>query len=151
MKPQKSDGGPSSYYDFLPGWVTFNDFMEHKAVHQWGGFALHLKDIGKALCRFGFKEGTTMSYDARKIIYSGLRLLIMIEGRGAAAAELRRLAADPQFADRVNMADRLFPPEPARDAAWYDDPANACKNCGASPICYHEPDCPDYTPPPVCP
>lgn len=93
----QSDGGPSSYYDFLPGWVTFNDFMEHKAVHQWGGFALHLKDIGKALCRFGVKAGTTQGYDARKIVYSGLRLLIMLEGRDAATAELRRLADDPQF------------------------------------------------------
>lgn len=102
---QTSDGGPSSYYDFLPGWVTFNDFMEHKAVHQWGGFALHLKDIGKALCRFGVKEGTTQSYDARKIVYSGLRLLIMLEGRDAAAAELKRLAADPQFAGRDDPVD----------------------------------------------
>lgn len=51
----------------------------------------------------------------------------------------------------VDLSDRLFPPEPepARDVAWYDDPANACKHCGALPMCYHDRDCPDYTPPPV--
>ena len=92
-----SDGGPSSYYDFLPGWVTFNDFMEHKAQVQWGGFSLHMKDIGKALCRFGVKKGTSQSYDARKIVYSGLRLLMMLEGREAVARELRRMQDDPQF------------------------------------------------------
>jgi hypothetical protein len=96
-KQVASDGGPSSYYDFLPDWVTFNDFMEHKAAHQWGGFALHMKDIGKALCRFGLKKGTAQAYDARKIVYSGLRLLLMIEGRESVARELKRLADDPQF------------------------------------------------------
>lgn len=94
---QKSDGGPTSYYDFAPGWVTFNDFMEHKALNQWHGFSLHLKDIGKALCRFGTKAGTTQAYDVRKIIYSGLRLLMMIEGRDAAFNEMQKLMADPQF------------------------------------------------------
>jgi len=93
----KSDGGPSSYYDLLPGWVTFNDFMEYKAKTQWHGYALHLKDIGKAICRFGVKQGTTDAYDARKIIYSGLRLLGMIEGKDAMRAELVKLLDDPQF------------------------------------------------------
>lgn len=97
---KKSDGGPSSYYDFDPGWVTFNDFMEAKALAQWGPFSLHLKDIGKAICRWGTKEGTTDAYDARKIIYSGLRLLIMLEGREAVVALLQRLSNDPQFKER---------------------------------------------------
>jgi len=92
-----SDGGPSSYYDFDPGWVTFNDFMEHKAKTQWHGYALHLKDIGKAICRFGVKQGTTDAYDARKIIYSGLRVLGMICGKDAMRAELLKLLDDPQF------------------------------------------------------
>jgi hypothetical protein len=93
----KSDGGPSSYYDFKPEWVTFNDFMESKAETQWGAYALHFKDIGKALCRFGLKAGTSDAYDVRKIIYSGLRLLVMMEGRESVAKELQRLADDPQF------------------------------------------------------
>jgi hypothetical protein len=92
-----SDGGPSSYYDFQPGWVTFNDFMEYKAKTQWHGYSLHLKDLGKAICRFGVKAGTTDAYDARKIIYSGLRLLGMIAGKDAMRAELLKLLDDPQF------------------------------------------------------
>ena len=95
--PVESDGGPSSYYDLKPGWVTFNDFMEYKAKTQWQGYALHLKDIGKAICRFGVKAGTTDVYDARKIIYSGLRLLGMIAGKDAMRAELLKLLYDPQF------------------------------------------------------
>lgn len=97
IAPVSSDGGPSSYYDFQPGWVTFNDFMEHKAKTQWRGHALHLKDVGKAICRFGVKAGTTDAYDARKIIYSGLRLLGMIAGKDAMRAELLKLLNDPQF------------------------------------------------------
>ena len=97
IAPVSSDGGPSSYYDFQPGWVTFNDFMEHKSKTQWHGYSLHLKDIGKAICRFGVKQGTTDAYDARKIIYSGLRLLGMIAGKDAMRAELLKLLDDPQF------------------------------------------------------
>jgi hypothetical protein len=92
-----SDGGPSGYYDFDPGWNTFNDFLEHKAKHQWGGYSLHLKDIMKAGCRFGVKSGTTDAYDARKMIYSSLRLLGMIEGKDAMRKELEKLLADKQF------------------------------------------------------
>lgn len=93
----ESDGGPSGYYDFDPGWCTFNDFMEYKALHQWGAYSLHLKDIGKAVCRYGAKAGTTDAYDARKIVYSGLRLIGMIEGKEAMRAELERLLYDKQF------------------------------------------------------
>ena len=97
IAPVLSDGGPSSYYDFQPDWVTFNDFMEHKSKTQWRGHALHLKDVGKAICRFGAKVGTSDAYDARKIIYSGLRLLGMIAGKDAMRAELLKLLDDPQF------------------------------------------------------
>lgn len=93
----KSNGGPSSYYDFDPGWNTFNDFMEHKALTQWGAHSLHLKDIGKAICRWGAKGGTTVSYDIRKIIYSGLRLLTMVEGKEATKTFLKELQEDKQF------------------------------------------------------
>jgi len=95
--PTKSDGGPSTYYDFPTGWTTWNDLMEWKAVNQWGALSLHLKDVGKAFFRIGSKDDTTQEYDARKIIYSGLRLLGMIAGRDAMRAELLRLLDDPQF------------------------------------------------------
>lgn len=93
----KSNGGPSSYYDFEGEWNTWNDFAEHKAVTQWGAYSVHLKDIGKAVCRFGVKEGTSNAYDARKIVYSGLRLIGMIEGKSAMREELLALLDDPQF------------------------------------------------------
>lgn len=54
------------------------------------------------------------------------------------------LATDRAVEDRQPEASA----EPRR-AEWYLDPANACKHCGVLPICYHKPDCPDYTPPPV--
>jgi len=91
-----SDGGPSSYYDFDPGWKTWNDFMEAKALSQWGAYSLHMKDIGKALCRFGVKSGTEDEYDMNKIVYSGLRMLEM-KRRGSAREYLLRLLDDPQF------------------------------------------------------
>lgn len=93
----KSNGGPSSYYDFPHGAVTWNDVAEIKAQSQWGAFSYHMKDIGKAIMRFGAKDGTTNAYDARKIIYSGLRLLGMIEGKDAMRKELLDLLDDPQF------------------------------------------------------
>ena len=96
----KSDGGPSSYYDFDPGWNTFNDFMEAKASLQWKEYSLHLKDIMKAGCRFGVKDGTTDAYDARKMVYSSLRLLGMIEGHNAMREELEKLLKDKQFERR---------------------------------------------------
>jgi len=93
----KSDGGPSGYYDFPAEWCTWNDLMEWKAMNQWGAFSLHLKDVGKAFFRFGTKDGTTQAYDARKMVYSGLRLVGMLEGREAMRQELLRLLDDPQF------------------------------------------------------
>jgi len=93
---KKSDGGPSSYYDFDPGWKTWNDFMESKALSQWGAYSLHMKDIGKALCRFGVKSGTEDEYDMNKIVYSGLRMKEM-KRKGSSREYLLRLLDDPQF------------------------------------------------------
>lgn len=95
--PTKSDGGPSSYYDLDPSWVTFNDMAEHKAMTQWHGFAVHLKDVGKAVFRFGTKDGTSQAYDARKIAYSGIRMIGMADGKAAMRVELQRMLDDPQF------------------------------------------------------
>ena len=93
----KSDGGPSTYYDFLPDWVTLNDAMEYLAENRWGKYALHLKDSMKACFRFGSKEGADVAYDAKKLVYSGLRLLVMIQGKYAVQEFLDRLSRDPQF------------------------------------------------------
>ena len=93
----KSDGGPSTYYDFLPDWVTLNDAMEYLAEHRWGKYALHLKDSMKACFRFGSKDGADVAYDAKKLVYSGLRLLVMIQGKAKVHAFLLQLANDPQF------------------------------------------------------
>jgi hypothetical protein len=71
--------------------------MEHKAKTQWGAHSLHLKDIMKAGCRWGDKGGTTLGYDARKIAYSGLRLVGMVDGNAAMRAYLLELLDDPQF------------------------------------------------------
>lgn len=93
----KSDGGPSGYYDFAGSWVTLNDAMEHLAKTRWGAHALHLKDAMKACWRFGGKDGTDHAYDARKLVYSGLRLLVMIGGVKMARDYLQTLLDDPQF------------------------------------------------------
>ena len=99
-KPQygavKSDGGPSSYYDFEPNWKTWNDFAEYKAIHQWGAYSLHFKDVGKLMCRFGAKDGTSQEYDLNKGVYSFLRMKEM-HRRGSAREYLLRLLDDPQF------------------------------------------------------
>ena len=93
----KSDGGPSLYYDFPSDWNTFNDFLEYKSVHQWKGFSFHLGNIGKAICRWGDKEGTTEVYDAKKIIYSATRVLKMIVGVQETRKYLQSLLDDEQF------------------------------------------------------
>jgi len=96
----KSDGGPVSYYDFPASWTTFNDFIESKSKTQWLGFSFHLGNIGKALCRWGDKDGTSIEYDAKKIIYSGVRILKMIIGTEKTREYLQRLLDDPQFKDK---------------------------------------------------
>lgn len=93
----KSDGGPSGYYDFAGSWGTLNDAMEHLAKTRWAAHALHLKDAMKACWRFGGKDGTDHAYDARKLVYSGLRLLVMIGGVKMARDYLQTLLDDPQF------------------------------------------------------
>jgi len=95
---QDATGGPSLYYDMpYATWVTTNDQMEYLAEHKWGKYAIHLKDIFKGLCRWGDKQGTTPSYDARKIIYYGLRVLMMLEGKANVQQYLSDLKNDPQF------------------------------------------------------
>jgi len=95
----ESDGGPSSYYDFEPEWKTWNDFADYKAQAQWKEHSFHLGNVGKSICRWGDKGGTTKSYDARKIVYSGLRVLMMLEGKKDVRKYLDDLRENPQFSD----------------------------------------------------
>lgn len=94
-----SDGGPSAYYDFHDGWRTWNDFADYKATQQWKEHSFHLGNVGKVLCRWGDKSGTSKSYDARKIVYSGLRVLLMLEGKENVRTYLENLLEDNQFKD----------------------------------------------------
>ena len=96
----KSDGGPSSYYDFPSGkdaWVTLNDMNDYKSVHQWGPLSFHMTNVNKATFRFGQKDGTSKVYDINKIIYSGLRMKLMLEDKEAVRKYLQQLLDDPQF------------------------------------------------------
>lgn len=93
----KSDGGPSTYYDFKDDWVTWNDLADYKSANQWGKYSFHLGNIGKALMRWGDKKGTSPNYDARKIVYSGLRVLVMMEGKARVQQYLDNLREDKQF------------------------------------------------------
>lgn len=91
-------GGPSAYYDMpFKEWTTTNDMMEYLAEHKWGRYGIHLKDILKGICRWGDKQGTTIEYDARKIIYYGVRVLQLAVGRTEMRAYLREILHDPQF------------------------------------------------------
>jgi hypothetical protein len=92
-----SDGGPAGYYDFLPNWVTWNDLADYKAQRQWKEFSFHLGNIGKAIYRWGEKSGTSIEYDAKKIIYSGLRVLLMMTSKQEVRKYLEELSQDPQF------------------------------------------------------
>lgn len=97
-EPIKSTGGPSKYYDFpFYKWNTVNDQLEYLADKVWGKYSVHFKDIFKAGFRWGGKDGTTEEYDAKKIVYSGLRLLIMIGGKKMATDYLKELLEDEQF------------------------------------------------------
>lgn len=97
VHPAISDGGPASYYDFAEAWVTWNDLADHKAKTQWKAYSFHLGNIGKAIMRWGDKKGTSTLYDTKKIIYSALRVLVMMRGKEAAADYLEKLSNDPQF------------------------------------------------------
>lgn len=93
-----SSGGPSSYYDFpYKDWVTGNDQIEYLAVNNWKEFSCHFKDIFKACLRWGRKDGTTKEYDAKKIIYSGLRLLGMVTSKDNVKNFIKELSEDVQF------------------------------------------------------
>jgi hypothetical protein len=93
----KSDGGPASYYDFPPDWTTLNDYIEYKSGAQWGADSFHWGNITKAGCRWGDKEGTTKEYDAKKVVYSALRILRRLCGNKIVQDFLSELAKDPQF------------------------------------------------------
>lgn len=91
-------GGPSSYYDFpFDQWTTTNDMIEYLAEEKWGPFAVSFKDVFKALCRWGDKNGTTYEYDAKKIIYYGCRVLRKVVGEDALRKYLQELLDDKQF------------------------------------------------------
>jgi len=89
-----SDGGPAQYYDFPEGAITLNDLIEYKDM----GF--HLGNIFKACWRYGTKKGTSKEYDARKIIYSGARLLMGLVGVKELRITLQKMLDDPQFQER---------------------------------------------------
>lgn len=90
-------GGPSEYYDFPSGAVTLNDILEYKADNSWLGDSFHLGNLLKAIWRWGNKGGTSKEYDARKIIYTGCRLLMKYAGKEAVHTELKKLLVDKQF------------------------------------------------------
>lgn len=94
---KKSDGGPSAYYDLPKNCVTLNDLLEWKGDSQWRGDSFHLSNIIKAAWRWGIKQGTSESYDARKFIYSGARLLMKHSSKTELRAYLLQLLEDPQF------------------------------------------------------
>lgn len=96
----KSDGGPSSYYDFPKNMLTLNDLLEFKGDKHWLGDSFHLANVVKAAWRWGTKNGTTKEYDARKIIYSGARLLMKYAGVSQVRKTLREMLDDPQFQER---------------------------------------------------
>lgn len=89
-------GGPSDYYDF-PVAETLNDLIENRALNNWGAYGVHLFNVFKACWRWDTKEGTTKLYDAKKIVYSGLRLILMLEGKSEVARYLAELSNDKQF------------------------------------------------------
>lgn len=96
-KPKISDGGPSGYYDWPANWNTLNDFIEYKSKYQWKEYSFHWGNVVKALTRWGDKEGTTEAYDAKKVIYSGARVLMMIVGKKETRKYLKSLLEDTQF------------------------------------------------------
>lgn len=87
-------GGPAGYYDFPEGTITLNDLIEFKEM----GF--HRGNIFKACWRWGTKSGTTKEYDARKIIYSGCRMLMKLVGVKDLRSTLEGILNDPQFKER---------------------------------------------------
>lgn len=94
----KPTGGSSTYYDFpFKEWTTLNDLIEYLAEHRWGKFSPNLKDIFKASARWGDKDGTTIEYDANKLLYYSCRVLQQAVGQTKLRDALQRLLEDPQF------------------------------------------------------
>lgn len=94
----KSDGGCAAYYDFpFKDWTTVNDMIEYLSDKQWGKHSWIFKDILKACTRWGAKDGTTHSYDAKKIIYYGARLLMSVTDKTTLRKYLQELLDDKQF------------------------------------------------------
>ena len=94
----KPDGGPAGYYDLpFKDWVTVNDMVEYLSDKQWGKHSWIFKDILKAVTRFGKKVGTEEAYDAKKIIYYGVRLLMSVTDKATARKYLQQLLDDKQF------------------------------------------------------
>jgi len=91
------DGGPAEYYDLPPNPKTLNDLLEYKGDKHWLGDSFHLSNIVKAAWRWGIKSGVDKAYDARKFIYSGVRLLLKYQGLEETRATLQKLLDDPQF------------------------------------------------------
>ena len=87
-----------SYYNFpFKNWFTVNDMLDYMSQKQWGWRSYIFKDIIKACFRFGQKEGTTEVYDAEKIIYYGVRLLMSVSDKATARKYLQKLLDDKQF------------------------------------------------------
>ena len=83
----KTDGGSSTYYDApFQEFTTVNDMIDY-----------YSKNIVKAVTRFGRKEGTDESYDAKKIIYYGCRLLMSVTDKATTREYLQQLLDDKQF------------------------------------------------------
>lgn len=94
----KTDGGPSSYYDApFDTFVTVNDMVDYYSQKSWGWRSYIFKDIMKACTRWGAKQGTTKVYDAKKIIYYGLRLLMSVSDKKTVQEYLKELMNDKQF------------------------------------------------------
>ena len=91
------DGGPAGYYDIPVIAKTLNDILEWKGESQWKGDSFHLANIVKAAWRWSIKSGIDESYDARKFIYSGARLLMKYKGVEETRATLQRMLDDRQF------------------------------------------------------
>lgn len=68
-----SDGGASAYYDFPEGCSTLNDLIEYK------GMSFAQGNIFKAAYRLGNKEGISLEYDLKKIVYYAERMLNQIK------------------------------------------------------------------------
>ena len=99
----KTDGGSASYYDApFQDFTTVNDMIDYYSKNFWGWRSYIFKDIVKAVTRFGRKEGTDESYDAKKIIYYGCRLLMSVTDKSTTRKYLQQLLDDKQFKENNN-------------------------------------------------